>query len=544
MAVKKRRKGSTGAAKAAPASPKKGGIKRRTNLPTDPVEPDIPEFPGELGQMVETVTKDGHYGNPFRKASSKRMDRGYSRSGILAMDLALGGGWKLSAGGLLYGEKSCLAGDTFINYHFVGSDGKAANTRGGTIAHLFNRFHDNSSGKEVYTALSMRDDGTVLYNNIEDVWETGEQECFLVRTAYGRTIKATENHRFFTGEDWVRLRLLSAGDTVYVHASIFDVRPDTIVSIESVGVMQTYDIQMRDPYNNFVANKFVVHNSGKSTAALMAVATLHKNDPEVFAVWVDVEGTIDKAWARKLGVDLDRLVVVEPETGEHAVDLADLAVRTREVGMVVTDSIAMIVPMKELDESSEKDTMALQARLIGKYIRRINNAFLTERARGHEPIIIHINQFRMKVGLVFGDPRTLPGGKSLEYATTQQVEIKNKEHTGKDDDKNEVVLYNEHNFKITKNKGGGPMKEGAFKLIRFKGHDGLPEAWVDQAKTIYKLGTQVDVVTGAANSFAVDGIDPKFRGAADFNSWALENPILYDEIQAKIIAGFRRKWEL
>lgn len=387
MAFKKRRaiKTSKGAAKAAPKS--SGGIKKRTSIP---VEPEKPEFNGELGAVISQLVDSGKYGSaPFKKASSKAMDRRRQRTGVLTLDLCLGGGWNASSAGMLYGEKS----------------------------------------------------------------------------------------------------------------------------------------------------------SGKSTLALQSIAAIHQREDQAVAAWLDIEGTLDKAWARKLGVDLDRLVVVEPETGEHAVDLADAMLRSREVAACVTDSIAMLVPMKELDESAEQETMALQARLVGKYIRKTNNAILRERQRGHEPVLIHINQFRMKVGLVFGDPRVLPGGKALEFSTTQQVEVKNKEHTGKDDDKNDVVLFNEHNFKITKNKAGGPMKEGAFKLIRLSGHDDLPEAWIDQAKTIYKHGKNVGVIDGAPASFEIEGYG-KFRGAPAFNAWALENPEDYDKVQEMIVSGYREKWSL
>lgn len=405
MAVRKRRTRITatekGAGQPAPSTveavePKKGGIKRRTNLP---VEPETPSLPGELGNVVSKLTASGDYGTPFIKGSSRRLSAERSRSGILAFDLALGGGWTKARAGMLYGERS----------------------------------------------------------------------------------------------------------------------------------------------------------SGKSTIALQSIAAMQLANPEAYAAWIDTEGTFDKAWAKKLGADLDRMVIVEPETGEHAVDLADAMLRAREIDMVAMDSIAMLVSMKELDESAEQDTMALQARLVGKYIRRTNNALLKERARGHFPILIHLNQFRMKVGLVFGDPRTLPGGKALEFSTTQQAETKNKEHVGKDGNDNDVVLFNEHNVKITKNKGGGPMKEAAFKLIRLKGFTGekgegkgtpMPEAWVDQAKTIYKYGTQVGVIDGAPSSFSVDGITGKFRGAAEFTKWALENPSLYGTIQQKIIDGFRKRWDL
>lgn len=389
MAFKKRRKVvSQKGAGSTPAPSKSGGIKKRTIVPVEPDGP--PEFPGELGNAINKITASGHYGSPFIKASSKRMDRPRTRTGVLAIDLCLGGGWMKSSCGMLYGEKS----------------------------------------------------------------------------------------------------------------------------------------------------------SGKSTTALQSIAAMHRADPDAIAGWVDVEGTMDKAWARKLGCDLERIVVVNPETGEHAVDLADALLRAREVSMVVLDSIAMITPMKEVEESSEQDYMGLQSRLMGKYLRKATQAILKERGRDHLPVLLNINQFRMKIGIPFGDPRTLPGGKILEFATSQQLEMKNKEQKGKDDDGNEVIFYNEHNFINTKNKTGGPMKSGAFKLIRTAGHDNLPEAWVDQAKTIFTLGKQTGVVDGAPTSFTIDGIDGKFRGAPAYNAWALENRLEHDEVQQKIIDAFRTKWDV
>lgn len=394
MPIRKRRvrvssaKATKGAGKPAPsASGGKGLVKRRSL----PVEDEIPQFEGELGAVISNLVKDGHYGSPFIKASSRRMNLQRSRTGLIALDLCLGGGWTLGRAGMLYGEKS----------------------------------------------------------------------------------------------------------------------------------------------------------SGKSTTALQSIAVLHREDPEVQAAWIDVEGTFDKAWARKIGCDLERLVIVEPETGEHAVDLADAMLRAREIGFVALDSIAMLVSMKELDESSEQDTMALQARLVGKYIRRTNNALLKERGRGHSPILLHLNQYRMKVGLVFGDPRTLPGGKALEFSTTQQIETKNKEFTGKNDEAG-LVLYNQHDYKITKNKAGGPMRECTAKLIRLDGYEGMPETWIDQAKSIYKFSSMVGIATGSAGAYEIDdgNTKRKFRGAAEFTKWALENQEAYDHLQHRIIEGFRKRWNL
>lgn len=388
MPAKRKIRSSARAGAAKAASKSGGGIVRRSSVP--PPEQEVPEFGGELDNVIKKITSSGHYGTPFIKASSKRMDRPRQRTGVLAVDLMLGGGWKKSSCGMLYGEKS----------------------------------------------------------------------------------------------------------------------------------------------------------SGKSTNALQSIAQLHMEDDQAVAAWNDVEGTLDKAWARKIGVDLDRLLVMEPETGEHAVDLADQVLRAREVKLLVTDSIAMIIPMKEVEESTEQEFMGLQSRLMGKYLRKATQAILKERGRGHMPLLLNINQFRMKIGIPFGDPRTLPGGKILEFATSQQIETKNKESKGKDPDGNEVVLYNEHTFLATKNKTGGPMKSGMFKLIRTAGHENLPECFVDQAKTIFNLGKQVGVVDGAPSSFTVDGIRTKFRGAPAYNAWAIENRVAHQEVMGKIINGFRTKWDI
>lgn len=382
--------GTPPASDASEAPKKTGGIKRRSEVPVVAVPTeDVPSFPGEFGAAIAAIAKKGDFGQPFIKASSRRLDLGRQPTGILALDLALGGGFSRSRIHMIYGERS----------------------------------------------------------------------------------------------------------------------------------------------------------SGKSTTALQSIASVHRMKPEALAVWIDVEGTFDRAWAQKLGCDLDRLLIVQPETGEHAVDLADTFIRVRETEMLVLDSIAMLVPMREIDESVEKDTMALQARLSGKYLRKATNGLIKERARGHTPIIININQWRMKVGLVFGDPRTLPGGKILEFSTTQQVETKNLEHKSKDEDGNEVVVFNEHNFKITKNKAGGPMKEATFKLVRLEGHEGMPEGWVDQAKTVHRFGSQVGVIQGPAQSFNIEGVG-NFRGVESLTKWALQNKEAYYRVQTKIIDGFRKRWAL
>lgn len=279
-------------------------------------------------------------------------------------------------------------------------------------------------------------------------------------------------------------------------------------------------------------------SAGKTTTAMMCAVCCQRMFPDKVVVWVDIEGTFDHDWFVKMGGDLERLVIVEPETGEQAVDIADGLVRSLETSMLVTDSIAMLTPMKEIQQSSEDKIMGGNSILIGNYLRRVNNAFLVERHRNHRPLVLHINQFRSKVGLVFGDPRTLPGGKALEFCTTQQVEIKNKEHiTDKGD-----IQFNEHTFKITKDKTGGRIREGKFKLVRdpdaFKPR--LPEGYIDQIRTILDFGSRVGFVEG---QYSIQG-HGKFKSADIAQEYFLSRQDAYEQLQIDIITAFRKSWGL
>jgi recombination protein RecA len=280
-------------------------------------------------------------------------------------------------------------------------------------------------------------------------------------------------------------------------------------------------------------------SAGKSTIAMKVAIDLQRRFPDKAVVWVDVEGTFDWDWFYKLGGREDQLVLTEPETGEQAVDIADGAVRSMETSMLVTDSIAMLTPLKEIQQSSEDKIMGGNSILVGNYLRRVNNAFLVERHRDHRPLILHLNQFRSKVGLVFGDPRTLPGGKALEFCTAQQVEIKNKEHMSQKGD----VIFNEHNFKISKDKTGGRIKEGMFKLVRDpEGCKGvkMPEGYFDQMGSVLEFGARVGLVEG---QYSIKG-HGKFKSKDLAQEYFLQREDAYYQLQNEIIWGFRRMWGL
>lgn len=281
-------------------------------------------------------------------------------------------------------------------------------------------------------------------------------------------------------------------------------------------------------------------SAGKSTLAAIMIGRAQKAYPDGVPIWLDIEGTFDKGWARKLGVDLDRLEIVEPESGEAAVDIADGLLRAYEVPIIVTDSIAFLTPMKEIKASAEDSLPGIHARLVGNYIRRLNNALLQERHRKHTPIVLHLNQFRMRIGVMFGDPRVLPGGKALEFSTSQQLQIYNKEVKGKDDEGNDVVLFNDHHFIITKDKTGGRIKEGKFKLIRDKS-TGLPEGTIDQSKTVIAHCKRLGMYSGAGQNQRIEGCCT-FRSAEALGEFFVEHPKKLEDINRIIIQYYMKKW--
>lgn len=278
-------------------------------------------------------------------------------------------------------------------------------------------------------------------------------------------------------------------------------------------------------------------SAGKSTVAALMCINAQRMFPDQVVAWVDIEGTFDLDWFVKLGGDPQRLLLLEPRSGEEAVDIADGLARTKEVCAVITDSIAMLIPMKEIEESAETNLVGVHARLVGNYLRKLNNAFVMERHRGHRVTILHINQFRMKIGVAFGDPRTLPGGKALEFCTTQQVEIRNKENLSDNGD----IKFNEHNFKITKDKTGGRIREGRFKLVRDPDYcDGLPEGTIDQIKSMHELATRVGLAEGRMD-FQKYG---KWNSAMEAQKALLADPEKYAALQWDILMAYRRKWGL
>lgn len=247
-------------------------------------------------------------------------------------------------------------------------------------------------------------------------------------------------------------------------------------------------------------------SSGKTTTAMRVIAQTQRKYPDMVAVLIDTEGTYDAEWGAKHGIDNERLVLVQPESGEQAVDLARAVIKAKETSIVVLDSLPALMPIKEMEKAAEDAVVALQARLIGRFVRTASQALIDERVRGHYPAVLLINQFREKIGVMHGDTRTLPGGNAIKFFVSVRWEVKNKEIIGKDRYDSEVVDHNEHSWRITKNKLGNGLRNGEFVMIRNPDHP-FGAGFIDDAKHVLTYARKFDLITGGGSAWYMDGVN-------------------------------------
>jgi len=251
-------------------------------------------------------------------------------------------------------------------------------------------------------------------------------------------------------------------------------------------------------------------------AKIMACAQMEYPDQQV--ALIDVENTFDPVWAEKLGVNLDQLVIFTVETGEMAVDVADAVLSSRETSLMAIDSLAEMIPYKEAKASAEDQHMGLQARMFNELARKITNTTNHEKVRGHYPTCLLLNQYRTDIGKMFGDNRTIPGGRAIRHISSLMLDIKNKETIGKDSNDVEVVIENEHTFNITKWKVNNGPRTGSFQLMRTDDSSvGLEEGDVDNAATMVTYAKKFGFWSGAGKNqkLEFDDYSIKFNTQAE-----------------------------
>lgn len=337
------------------------------------------------------------------------------------------------------------------------------------------------------------------------------------------------------GEHTVNTGIAAAG-TTYIETGVF------LLDYALLGGLQESRVNMFYGWEG----------SGKTTLSIRSIAAAQRKYPDKAVAFIDAEGTFDPMWAAANGVDNDRIVYFQPETGEECVDVIEAAIRAKETSAVVLDSIPAIVPMKMIERSAEDPTMAIRASLMGVACSKIIAALNKERGRKHEPTVILINQWRRKIGFVMGDNRILPGGDQIRFLCSTMIETKKKPKAimGKDKFDNETLLANEHAFDIDKLKGGTSLKQGEFKLVCSDDYQmsdadkDMPEinlkaGMIDDYKAVVTYARRMGFVTGGGASYQVDGVPTKMK-LREIVEFLVENDDQFVLLKRKMIAQKRK----
>ncbi len=252
-------------------------------------------------------------------------------------------------------------------------------------------------------------------------------------------------------------------------------------------------------------------SSGKTTLTLHAIAEAQKAG--LSCAFVDAEHAFDPSYARNLGINLDSLIISQPDNGEAALEIVDTLVRSGAIDLVVIDSVAALVPLVELEGGMGDNQMGLQARLMSKALRK-----LTSTVSKSNSTIIFINQIRMKIGVMFGSPETTSGGNSLKFYASVRLDIRR----GSPIKDQEEVLGNETRVKVVKNKVAPPFKTADFEIIYGEGISRIGE--------VIELASKYNVIEKSGSWYAYKGAKIG-QGKENVKAYLKENPKVADELE-------------
>ncbi len=255
-------------------------------------------------------------------------------------------------------------------------------------------------------------------------------------------------------------------------------------------------------------------SSGKTTLTLHAIAECQKNGGT--AAFVDAEHALDPNYAAKLGVDVDNLLVSQPDTGEQALEITDMLVRSAAVDMVVIDSVAALTPKAEIEGDMGDSHMGLQARLMSQALRK-----LTGNIKRSNTMVIFINQIRMKIGVMFGSPETTTGGNALKFYASVRIDIRRIGAIKKGDE----IIGNNTRVKVVKNKVAPPFKQAEFEILYGEG--------ISKEGELIELGVELGMVKKAGSWYSYK--DEKIgQGKDNVRGFLKEHPEISDEIEKAV----------
>ena len=255
-------------------------------------------------------------------------------------------------------------------------------------------------------------------------------------------------------------------------------------------------------------------SSGKTTLTLQVIAECQKQGGT--AAFVDAEHALDPVYAEKIGVNVDDLLVSQPDTGEQALEITDMLVRSGAVDIVVVDSVAALTPRAEIEGDMGDSHMGLQARLMSQALRK-----LTGNIKRSNTMVIFINQIRMKIGVMFGSPETTTGGNALKFYASVRIDIRRIGSIKKGDE----ILGNETRVKVVKNKLAPPFKKAEFEILYGEGISRLGE--------IIDMGVEQGIVDKAGAWYSYNG-ERIGQGKENSRTYLKENPEIANEIEATL----------
>ncbi|AAQ59283.1 recombinase RecA [Chromobacterium violaceum] len=255
-------------------------------------------------------------------------------------------------------------------------------------------------------------------------------------------------------------------------------------------------------------------SSGKTTLCLQAVAEAQKLGGT--CAYIDAENALDPVYAQKLGVNVEDLLISQPDTGEQALEICDMLVRSSGVDVIVVDSVAALVPKAEIEGEMGDSHVGLQARLMSQALRK-----LTGNIKRTNTLVIFINQIRMKIGVMFGNPETTTGGNALKFYASVRLDIRRTGGIKKGDE----VIGNDTRVKVVKNKVSPPFRQADFEILYGEG--------ISRQGEIIELGVKHGFIDKSGAWYAYNG-QKIGQGKDNTREWLKANPAIADEIERKI----------
>jgi len=255
-------------------------------------------------------------------------------------------------------------------------------------------------------------------------------------------------------------------------------------------------------------------SSGKTTLTLHAIAEMQKIGGT--CAFIDAEHALDVQYASRLGVDVNNLLISQPDTGEQALEIADALVRSGSIDLIVIDSVAALVPRAEIEGDMGDSLPGLQARLMSQALRKLTGAI-----KRTNTTVIFINQIRMKIGVMFGSPETTTGGNALKFYASMRLDIRRIGSIKKGDE----VVGNETRVKVVKNKVSPPFREAIFDIMYGQG--------ISREGEIIDMGVEADIVEKSGSWYSYNG-DRIGQGKDNVRDFLKENPAIAQDIEAKI----------